>query len=337
MDFVLLFLISLFGLYIFKNYTGKLFLDIPNQRSMHKQPVKRAGGLVFSLVFLISLVYYSKQNKMETLQFYFLGSGVCFFWLLGLADDLWNLSFKWKAPLEILFLSLLFYFSGISFEIKIFQFLITKPFSWVILIVYIFFTVNLCNFMDGLDLYLSVSFIIFAINLYSTDFKISSVYLQAVWLYVTCLLPFLYFNFPNAKMFMGDSGSLPIGFMVAVFPFFIEDRFHGELSLAPFMLPMFWVDGVYTILIRIKRKQNVFLAHKEHLYQKIQIQLLTKKQTILTFLYFNFLPAFLLVIHSFGIIKNFWIVYFFIFLITHVVYFYLYFLVQAKLKETPTH
>lgn len=330
MNFVWLFLLSLLGLYLFYTNSGKIFLDIPNQRSMHHKPVKRAGGLVFTFAFLVGVYYFHLGKQIDSFSFQFVFFGVLFFLLLGTADDLWNLSFKKKAVLELIFLFSLLHFLDLPKKITIFQIRIPESISLILFVVYMFFTINLCNFMDGLDLYLSVSFIIFLINLYSSDLKISSTYLFILLIYVVSILPFLYFNSPNAKMFMGDSGSLPIGFMVASFPLFLEEELSGELSLAPVMLPMFWVDGVYTILIRLKRKQNIFLAHREHLYQKIQIKFFTKIQTILTFLYFNFLPSFLFVIHAFGIIKNFWVAYFLIFFISHIAYFYLYFLVRKN-------
>lgn len=333
MVFWFLFIFSFLFLYVFQTRTGNLFLDIPNQRSMHQKPVKRAGGLVFTLIFLVGVFYFYLEKRIDSFYFQFIFSGVLFFLLLGIADDVWNLSFKKKAVLELSFLFGLLYLFNLPNKITIFQVDLPHAISLILFVLYMFFTINLCNFMDGLDLYLSVSFIIFSVNLYASDLNVSSTYLFILLVYIICILPFLYFNFPNAKMFMGDSGSLPIGFMVACFPLFLEDKFHGELSLAPIMLPMFWVDGVYTIFIRLKRKQNIFLAHREHLYQKIQIKFFTKIQTLLTFLYFNFLPSFLFVIHAFGIIKSFWFTYFLIFFVSHIVYFYLYFLVRKNLHN----
>ena len=333
MSFVLFFLISFLGLYIFQNQTGNLFLDIPNQRSMHHKPVKRGGGIVFNFIFILGLFYFYFSNKIDFFIFEFIFLGVLFFLVLGIVDDGLNLNSKVKSILELVFLFGFFYFSDVSKELQIFQIAIPKPISLILIVIYIFFTINLCNFMDGLDLYLGVSFVLFVINLYASNINISQNYFLLLLLYVACILPFLYFNYPNAKMFMGDSGSLPIGFVIAVFPLFLEGKFQGEISLAPIMLPMFWVDGVYTILIRLRRKQNIFLAHKEHLYQKVQIKFFNKIQTILTFLYFNFLPSFLFVLHAFGIIKSFWISYVLIFFISHFFYFYLYFLVRKNLKN----
>jgi UDP-N-acetylmuramyl pentapeptide phosphotransferase/UDP-N-acetylglucosamine-1-phosphate transferase len=87
---------------------------------------------------------------------------------------------------------------------------------------------------------------------------------------------------------MGDSGSLPIGFLFAVAPFFATS-YAFEFSLGPVLLPIFWIDGVFTLIQRIIAKKNILTAHKEHLYQKVQGVLLTKKQTISVFIFLNLL------------------------------------------------
>ena len=111
---------------------------------------------------------------------------------------------------------------------------------------------------------------------------------MVILLLIVCLGSFVYFNFPPARLFMGDTGSLPLGYMIAILPFFGNPE-SIDLGYGFLLIPVFWVDGVLTIIRRLFKKENIFRAHREHLFQKISLSILNKRQTTIIFSFWNLL------------------------------------------------
>ncbi|MDX1960992.1 MAG: hypothetical protein SFU98_20650 [Leptospiraceae bacterium] len=283
----------------------KQFQDVPNHRSMHEKPVKKSAGIVFVGIFLALLTIQFFSNELRKEDYLFILIGTSFFCILGFIDDLIHLSSVLKLVLEIIFLAVLLNF--FPQRIHFFGLEIYFPIgvSILLLILFIVFTTNLCNFMDGLDSYLSGSFLAFTINLIFLTGLESQTSLILISMLIS-MTGFFYFNLPNAKMFMGDSGSLSIGFLISTSLFLLKDigsenSIKGTVFVIPFLIPIFFLDGIVTIVKRTIQKQNVFLAHKEHLYQRIQTEVLTKVQTIVLFIGLNFIPLIVFIgIHYFG-------------------------------------
>ncbi len=286
--YFILFFISYPLHYLF--YETDLFSikDVPNERSMHSEPTKKGAGVIFNTLFLlaISLAYYWKDIDIRVFTTFF--SGSLFLGILGFVDDRKNLSSILRLSLEFAFFCVLFYV--VNFQISIFGITIYDRFLNSFLISFFtIFVVNLTNFMDGLDLYLSGVFITYIINFALIyGLQVDSAYIIFLT-YLACLAPYFIYNFPTARLFMGDSGSLPIGFVFAVAPFFATNYASFEFIFGPILLPIFWIDGIFTLVQRIIAKKNILTAHKEHLYQKVQGVLFTKKQTIIVFISLNLL------------------------------------------------
>jgi UDP-N-acetylmuramyl pentapeptide phosphotransferase/UDP-N-acetylglucosamine-1-phosphate transferase len=146
--------------------------------------------------------------------------------------------------------------------------------------------------MDGLDLYLSLTFIITLLNLYFIlNYQINE-FLFIYLLLLSCMSAFFYYNFPNAKMFMGDSGSLPLGFMISLIPLYLStEKIKPDLFNILILIPVFCIDGIFTLIKRFFEKKNIFSAHREHLYQRIQIEKnWSKKKTLFIFSSLNIIP-----------------------------------------------
>lgn len=330
MSILAFFTLSTLSLVLFYHFGGNLFQDIPNHRSMHTAPTKKSAGFWFSSVFLLALVYsfYTEQIQLHSFVIFF--SGISFFTILGLVDDIYHLSSKRKLYLEVPFLLVLLYFFPLPFQMFGWDFGNHWIINSIISTVYILFVLNICNFMDGLDSYLTGSFFIFILNLLIFEVSLSEDFLYLLFLYSLCILPFLYFNLPNAKLFMGDAGSLPIGFTIAIAPFFIKGDLSGDISVAPLLIPVFWIDGFYTIIIRLFQKKNILEAHREHLYQRIQLSFLGKRSTLLLFLFQNSLPILFFLCFQKGFIQSYFMLYLLIFLFSHILYFSINYSVARK-------
>ena len=244
---------------------------------MHTKTVKKSAGFFFVIIFILSVLI-GLPCVTET---FFILSGVIFCVALGLADDIWNLRSSTKLIFEFLFfLPFSFYFCQ---NIKIFGMDLQSVghIAPVLASVYFVFVINLCNFMDGIDIYLTLTFFIALANLFLLSNQRS--HTEYLILFSASLLGFAILNFPPAKLFMGDSGSLPIGFLIASMPFLFGDRESTDLSLSFLLIPIFWTDGVITLLNRTLERKNVLVAHKEHSYQRITISLLSKRNTAILF------------------------------------------------------
>ncbi|TGN07008.1 sugar phosphotransferase [Leptospira ilyithenensis] len=279
--------------------------DIPNERSLHTEKTKKSGGMVFLPLFLCFLLWvtYSGQTKgspFESIHFQllsilpFLLSGVVFFGLLGFVDDLISLSPNIRLSLELLFAGIWFYHLNITPTILSYV-IENRIVSLSVFIFLLVFIVNLVNFMDGLDLYVIASFFFSSLSfgfIFSELFFPNSVFFVIMVCLFLALFGFIFYNSPKAKLFMGDSGSLGIGFIILSLPLLSAktDQVGFDITLLFYLFPVFWVDGIFTILLRSWQKKHIFQAHREHLYQNLTDTSLGKKGTCLLLSLLN-LPA----------------------------------------------
>ncbi|OLY65106.1 sugar phosphotransferase [Leptospira santarosai] len=294
---VLIFLVTSFSSWIYLHSERFGISDISNERSMHVGTTKKSGGIWILLpVFCLAVIWFGRFEIPDRKILLFF-AGLLFFFSIGLADDLLSLGSGIRLVLECLFLAVLFHLEPIRFSFLGFDTENVPGLSTSILIVYVLFVVNVCNFMDGLDTFLSSHFLL---SVLAFPFLFQS---QLPWVYVwICagVFGFLGFNLPKAKLFLGDVGSLPLGYSIAVLPlFFIDEnrwaRF--EISSAFFLLPVFFVDGVITILLRLKNRENIFKAHRKHLYQLIAVNSNNKGLVAFLFTSANLPAMFLFAIH----------------------------------------
>ena len=278
---------------LYSYYASRIGIrDVPNSRSMHKRTVKKAAGMVFIPVF-ISLYYFSREKNQ------FLFYGMVFTLFVGIVDDIFNPGSKRKLFLEFLFFLPFSHFLGK--QIYFLDFLVSGNLATLALAFYFVFIINLVNFMDGLDMYLvSTSLVAFLVFSFMTKSPF------AVQLMASVLFGFAVFNSTPARLFMGDSGSLPIGFFIAFLPFYINTK--AEITAVFFLIPVFFIDGIFTILKRAKNRENILKAHRKHLYQIITESALPKRKTALWFALTNLvsIPFLILDYKTAGLIVIFW-------------------------------
>lgn len=192
--------------------------------------------------------------------------GILFFLVLGALDDWMNLPSSVRLLLELGFLFGLFYwispawtFFGLSLQ----NWPLASAFA---LALYAAFFTNLCNFMDGLDTYLTIVFIygvFFSLLLFE-----STAASPLIYVLLGSALGYLVWNLPPARLFMGDSGSLPIGFAMSYLPFLLAPSDVSiPMETLALLFPVFWYDGILTILVRLANRENILQAHRKHLYQ----------------------------------------------------------------------
>ena len=273
-------------------------LDNPDVRKKHSKPLVRLGGISIYLGFIIpiSIIIFVNLYENETLSHLniFLISSFLFF-LLGILEDIFNLSFLLKLLSQIIIASYI-WSCGITLDfikLPIFEFIsdtnLYSQLSYLTTVFFIVAIVNAFNWVDGLDGLASglaiISCLGYFLILIQTDQNFYS--LAILMSIIGTNLGFLKHNFFPSKIFMGDGGSFFLGSLIAflslnqnIFLSFYQSN--SSLLLAKFLvigLPLF--DMIYVIFKRILKKKSPFHPDRNHFHHRLIDSGLNHKQTVL--------------------------------------------------------
>jgi Fuc2NAc and GlcNAc transferase len=234
-------------------------MDVPNSRSSHHLPTPRGGGWGIFFGVMASVCVLSWQEVIDLkLLLPFMGASIILA-TVSYLDDLQGLSNKLRLFVQFIVAMILLYGTGV-FELA---------WYWLPLcLLYVVWSVNLFNFMDGIDGIAVQQLLSFGIGLVClSPFLQSSLNLYIGIVLVFAALGFLYWNWAPAKIFMGDIGSTFIGLIIVfigLYNFGNEGRFpYGILILST----LFNVEATVTLLSRVLKNENFFQAHRSHPYQ----------------------------------------------------------------------
>lgn len=254
------FLSAIFAAIVSKLGYRIVLLDNPNVRSSHSHPTPRGGGIGIWIVFILIGVFGFKD-----VLFTVIGGAVG---LLGLVEDRFALSSKSRLIIQFgLSTAVVYLFSG-------------TPASVVAMVIFLFWTVfitgtaNFYNFMDGINGIAGLTGVVGFGLMAFFSFYIANrpdVAFLSVVLAMACL-GFLPFNFPKARVFMGDVGSVLLGFLFASFVVKLSTDIALFLCLVMFLCT-FYADATVTIFYRWRRGENLMEAHRSHLYQYMSNEL----------------------------------------------------------------
>ncbi len=259
----------------------KSILDLPNERSSHTVPTPRGGGIAISIAWFVGLIYFYFTKKIDQQLFLALLCGLPLT-LIGFLDDVLSLSSRVRFLVQFVSAGLgLFFLSGL-------QILNFGNFNfenvWIltpVALVAIVWSINLFNFLDGIDGYISteVIFICLASFIFFRD--------TLFVLLAASVLGFLIWNWPKAKIFMGDVGSTLLGYNIAIFAIYYQN--YMDVSIIPFLIltSVFWFDATLTLFRRIKNKEKLSVAHRKHAYQRIVQAGFSHQKTVLWSLFLN--------------------------------------------------
>ena len=248
-------------------------LDIPNQRSSHTTPTPRGGGLAIVLVFFLACLFLLFTQQLDTARFFALNAPLLVA-AIGFYDDHAPVAARWRFLIHIIsaLLALLF-INGMpaivipfpSSELVLNLGLVAYLLGMLLLV----WQLNLFNFMDGTDgiaaseaLFVSLAIAGFVYSLDQTLFTV------CVCLAAGCL-GFLCWNWPKAKIFMGDVGSGFIGFLLGLLILMAAKLDAILFWCGLIVFGLFMVDATYTLLTRILTGQKWYDAHCSHTYQKL--------------------------------------------------------------------
>ena len=245
-------------------------LDMPNERSSHSRPTPRGGGMAIVLVFVSFMPVLRLFDVVSTEALWSLigaGAGVA---LVGFWDDHRHIPARWR---------LLIHFAAACWGVLLLGGLPPIPlfgshydlgwFGGLIAVTYLVWLINLYNFMDGINGIAGVEAV--TVSLGGSLLYATSPATGAEWVVPMLLLAavsgFLFWNFPTARIFMGDAGSGFIGIILGLMSiqsaWIVPELFWGWIIL----LGVFITDATVTLVRRLLQQQKIYQAHRSHAYQ----------------------------------------------------------------------
>ena len=245
-------------------WVASLALDHPNERSLHAVPVPRIGGIAIMLAMLVAALLL-KADPAILVPAVLLAVTSCF-------DDRRALPAATRLAVHLFTSAAFLVWSGMAVGVM-----------WLVLLLAIGWLTNLYNFMDGSD-GLAGGMAVIGFGAYGLAAWLggNSEFELLAWSIAAASAGFLIFNFPPAKIFMGDAGSIPLGFLAGAL------GVAGWLqSLWPLWFPLvvfapFIVDASITLARRLLRGERVWEAHRQHYYQRLILSGWSHRRTALS-------------------------------------------------------
>ena len=272
----------------------KRLFDIPDERKMHNMPIPRLGGITFLPILLIcvcmvfgiwvmmDMSYDLRGFHLLLVRFILLFVGMMMLFLVGVVDDLIGVSYQAKFMVQIV-CAVLFPLSGLWIHDLTGLFWLGEIPAWlgipltVFVVVYVTNAINLIDGVDGLAA--GICFVALLTLGFAAMMRSQYLFMVVAFGMLGILLPFWLFNvYGNVqrgnKIFMGDTGSLTLGYLVSFLLIYMAGEadilFPREMlviGLSTMLIPMF--DIVRVVMARIRNHRNPFLPDTNHIHHKI--------------------------------------------------------------------
>ncbi len=251
-------------------YNRLNIVDIPSPRKIHKVPIPRVGGVAIVIATMIPVIGWIQFDR--TMLGLLAGVGILF--ALGVVDDAKNLSYKSKFIFQIAAIVLIFVsgFIDIHQSHYVFNQILSAPLILLLYFLFILGVTNAINLADGLDGLAGgealLSFSIIGLLAFESGNNHIVLIVLAI---IGAVFGFLRFNSYPARIFMGDTGSLFLGFILGVLSVALtygaDNAYSKTLPLLLVGLPVF--DTMMVMIIRLYNKQSPFNADRNHLHHKL--------------------------------------------------------------------
>src|SRR5476649_1072794 len=271
---VIVFIFSFFLTWLLRIYALKNnVIDIPNQRSSHSAPTPRGGGVALVISFLIGLFVLFIINTIALEQLLSLFIAGVIIAVVGFLDDHGHIAARWRLLMHFIAAATGLYFLGKFPVIDLFGFEFSAGLIGMLFgLVYLAWMLNLYNFMDGINGLASIEAMTFSLSscllLLNTVSGESEHGLFSILIILGfSSFGFMLWNFPKAKIFMGDAGSWFLGMVIGLIVLHLamvnSSMFMAELCL----LGVFIVDATVTLLRRLIAGKKAYQAHASPTYQ----------------------------------------------------------------------
>lgn len=263
-------------------------LDYPNERRLNKVPMPTLGGLAIFFSFMLGYMLYARSS-VQMLSI-LMGSFLLIF--MGMIDDINPLRTRYQLLVQIIAASIVVFYGQITLDyvsILGMNFTFATPWNYLITIILIVSIINAINLSDGLDglcsgissiYFLTISVIAFIMNAQQgLDTTLALIMLGSI-------LGFLVYNFPPARIYLGDTGSNFLGFIIAVTTLLgYKTATFTSLIIPLIILATPIIDVVFSIIRRILKKQNPFnTPDKGHIHhQLLKMQFSTRTSLLIIY------------------------------------------------------
>lgn len=246
---------------------ARSLLDVPNTRSSHNEPTPRGGGMAIVVSFLLGLPLLVLADVITWPEMIGLGGAGALVALVGFLDDHGHIAARWRLLVHFMASFWALAWMGGLPPLQVFGVMFDAGWlSQVLAALYLVWLLNLYNFMDGIDGLAGVE---------ATTVCAGAAMLclpgVPAWgapvLLLAAVAGFLCWNFPPAKIFMGDAGSGFLGLMLGLLSIqaaWVNPAFFWAWLI---LLGVFIVDATLTLLRRLVRRQKPYEAHRSHAYQ----------------------------------------------------------------------
>lgn len=278
-------------------------MDIPNKRKVHHHPIPRLGGLAVFFSFLLGYMLYARSS----IQMLSILIGGFIIIVMGMVDDIKPIRARYKFLMQIVAASVVAIYGQMLFnDISIFGISLTFPYpiNYIITIIFIVAITNAINLIDGIDglssgiasiYFLTIAVIAVILNKFNgLDITLSLIMLGAT-------LGFLLHNFPPASIFIGDTGSNFIGFMISVIALIgFKTATISSLIVPLVILAIPITDTLLAIFRRLLKGESIAQADKEHLHHQLLNMKFSTRKTVLIIYMIDILFALVSIFYVLG-------------------------------------
>lgn len=246
----------------------KNIIDNPNERSSHSVPTPRGGGVavVGSYLLALAVLMYSQQLELHT-GFTLMAAGFVIA-LLGFLDDHGHINSMLRLAIHFFVaISVVVSLGGFG-EVTIFNGVQLGFIANIIAVLFLVWLLNLYNFMDGINGIASVEAITATVSMAILYYLLNtSLNSDLLWLLAACVFGFLLWNFPKAKIFMGDACSGFLGLTLGILALIALKENLALFCAWIICLGVFIVDATFTLIRRVVTGHKMYDAHRSHTYQ----------------------------------------------------------------------
>ena len=285
--YFIIFFISLLAAYLFTIFAKNIApsigaIDKPNQIKIHSEPIPRLGGLAIYVAFLISIIfiYYFNKNLFfishNKILGIFIGGTIVF--IAGLIDDVITIKASYKLIIQAIAASILFYY---GIRINFFPNLWISYFFTIIYVVGAYSAMDMIDGLDGLAAGITAICSIFFIIVFWQQGNEFGILVSLIL--IGSSLGFLGHNFCPANIFMGDSGSMLLGFLLATLMLVYTNK---PYDIVRFIIPILILgvpilDNFITFLYRFREGNSFLAGDLNHFYNRIINCGVSHKNTVL--------------------------------------------------------
>lgn len=265
-----IFVLSWISVFLYKKYAIlNGILSNPNYRTLHESPIPTGGGVIFSLLFILSIFLIWLNERLSDNLFFMLGVGGGVATLFGFMDDATNIKASRKLIVQILLSSWVMFclYKENLLYLNWLPIFILIP----ILLFFLVWIINAYNFIDGVDGMAASAAIFISLTLALVLFlNGKSVELIPVFILIATLVGgFISFNWPPATIFMGDAGSVFLGYIFASLMLFTTLNGYITIWIWLTVFGYFLADTMITQIVRVFLVKKWYLPHRSHAYQNL--------------------------------------------------------------------